>query len=172
MTPTSQQSSGFTRALLRWIGACLVFLAWTLSAPAAAQTTSKMNLSGTTLCADVSGASLDDGAPVIVWTCSGDPNQQWTFSPDGTRYKITVGHSGDCMDIAYADPGEGAPAIQWPCQVPAADNERFTVKQQNNGFAVVAVHSGKCLGATGEPSRRKARLWRSILATAASARPG
>ncbi|WP_051648677.1 RICIN domain-containing protein [Cupriavidus sp. SK-3] len=149
MTPTSQQSSGFTRALLRWIGACLVFLAWTLSAPAAAQTTSKMNLSGTTLCADVSGASLDDGAPVIVWTCSGDPNQQWTFSPDGTRYKITVGHSGDCMDIAYADPGEGAPAIQWPCQVPAADNERFTVKQQNNGFAVVAVHSGKCLGATG-----------------------
>ncbi|MGT2489835.1 RICIN domain-containing protein [Cupriavidus basilensis] len=117
---------------------------------------------------------LDDGAPVIrVWTRSGDPNQQWTFSPDGTRYKITVGHSGDCMDIAYADPGEGAPAIQWPCQVPAADNERFTVKQQNNGFAVVAVHSGKCLGATGgaKPQEGQAVAQRH-LATAASARPG
>ncbi|MGT2491983.1 RICIN domain-containing protein [Cupriavidus basilensis] len=79
-----------------------------------------MSLSGKNLCADVSGASTANGAPVIVWACSGDPNQRWTFTADGTGYKITVGHTGDCLDINNVSTANGAAAIQWPCQVPAA----------------------------------------------------
>ena len=46
-------------------------------------------------CLDVSGVSMDDGAPVIQWTCNGGLNQRWTLQPasDG-YYNLVAGHSG------------------------------------------------------------------------------
>lgn len=31
-------------------------------------------------CLDASGASSADGTPLIIWTCHGGANQQWTLS--------------------------------------------------------------------------------------------
>lgn len=55
------------------------------------------------LCVDVQGASPDDGAPVLLWTCNGQGNQQFTPRPvpdSGGRVQLVAGHSGKCLDVA------------------------------------------------------------------------
>jgi Ricin-type beta-trefoil lectin domain-like len=41
-------------------------------------------------CLDVFGGSTDAAAPVIQWTCHGEPNQQWRLEPaGGGAFRIT-----------------------------------------------------------------------------------
>ena len=53
-----------------------------------AQTAAPVTVSGTNLCADVSGQSTTPGAPVIAWTCWGGANEQWLPSATGARYTL------------------------------------------------------------------------------------
>lgn len=128
--------------LPRWIAACLL-MAWLSFAPAQAQTVSAVKLSGTNFCLDISGAVTTNDAPAIIWTCHGEPNQQWALTPFGTLYQLAAQHSGKCLDVQYASTAVGAPALQWTCSGSA--NQRYTLRQQNGGYALVASHSNLCL---------------------------
>ena len=66
-------------------------------------------------CLDVFGASLDDAAPVIQWTCTGGPNQQWRLEHTaGGAYRLLARHSGKALDVFGAVVDDLAPAIQFP----------------------------------------------------------
>lgn len=150
MNTSAQRFAGFKTA---WVPACIgpVCIAMALSGPAVAQApgavVSSLRLSGTTLCADVTGISQEDAAAVIVWPCNGQANQNWGLRLDGTEYESIAQHSGKCLDIFGISTAPGAPAIQWACHSGA--NQRFTLRQQSTGYAIVPAHSGKCLVAEG-----------------------
>jgi hypothetical protein len=65
---------------------------------------------------DVSGASQQDGAPVIQWWENDNANQQWYFeqTPDG-NYWIVNENSGLCLT---SDLVAGDGVYQWPCNDP------------------------------------------------------
>lgn len=80
------------------------------------------------LCVDVQGASPDDGAPVLLWTCNGQGNQRFTPRPvpdSGGRVQLVAGHSGKCLDVA------GTSVQQYDCH--GADAEP-TLRNQSWQF--------------------------------------
>ena len=80
---------------------------------------------GASRCADVLGSSLDNGAPVVQWDCSGGPNETFQLRPlldptgaDSGYVQIVAAHSGKCLDVTGGATNEGAPVQQWDCQDP------------------------------------------------------
>jgi hypothetical protein len=80
---------------------------------------------GASRCADVLGASVDNGAPVVQWDCNGGPNETFQLRPlldatgaDSGYVQIVAAHSGKCLDVAGGATNEGAPVQQWDCQDP------------------------------------------------------
>ena len=64
----------------------------------------------------MSGASLDNAAPVIQFACHGGENQQWRVENAADGYvRIVSRHSGQCLDVTGASSEAGATVIQWPC---------------------------------------------------------
>ena len=67
---------------------------------------------------DVSGASLEDGAPVIQYTSQDSPNQQWYFKTVGSvngqeeAYQIVNINSGKVLDVSGGSQDAGAPLQQ------------------------------------------------------------
>lgn len=54
-------------------------------------------------CADDSNSSTTDGNPVILYTCTGNPNQQWTLPSDGTIRTL-----GKCLTASGTSAGSWA----------------------------------------------------------------
>jgi Na+-transporting methylmalonyl-CoA/oxaloacetate decarboxylase gamma subunit len=84
--------------------------------------------SGTSRCADVLGASVDDGAPVVQWDCNGGPSQTFQLRPltdttgaDTGYVRIVAAHSGKCLDVTGISADEGAPIQQFTCRDPGAE---------------------------------------------------
>jgi len=100
-------------------------------------------------CLDVFGASLDDAAAVIQWTCTGGPNQQWRLEPvAGGAYRLVARHSGKALDIYGALVEDLTPAIQF--QSNGGDNQLWTLAPASDGYvSIVARHSGKPLDVAG-----------------------
>ncbi|CAB3808877.1 hypothetical protein LMG28614_06900 [Paraburkholderia ultramafica] len=115
------------------------------SAPADAQTSSTLTVTGTTLCADVNAESKTPGASVITWACNGGNNQHWTLTQANGLYQFVNVNSQLCLDISGQSTDPGAPAIQWNCN--GQTNQSYSLIQQGNGFAIVAAHSHLCLAA-------------------------
>jgi uncharacterized protein (DUF1800 family) len=100
-------------------------------------------------CLDVSGVSMDDGAPVIQWTCTGGLNQTWTLQPasDG-YYNLVAGHSGKLLDVSGASTDDGARVIQWPAN--GGQNQQWLPQPVSGGYYTLTVrHSGKALDISG-----------------------
>ena len=100
-------------------------------------------------CLDVSGVSMDDGAPVIQWTCNGGLNQRWTLQPatDG-YYNLVAGHSGKLLDVSGVSTDDGARVIQWPAN--SGQNQQWLPQPLAGGFyTLTARHSGKVLDISG-----------------------
>lgn len=97
------------------------------------------------LCLSVNGASNDDGAGVLQWSCGPEDNQQWNLAAtSGGYYRIRAVNSGKCLSVANASTGNGALVLQWECGLP--DNQQWKLVQKNDGFfALEARHSHKCL---------------------------
>ncbi|MEQ0564504.1 ricin-type beta-trefoil lectin domain protein [Amycolatopsis sp. NEAU-NG30] len=74
-------------------------------------------------CLDASGQGTADGTPVIIWTCSGQANQQWTVNADGT---ITGVQSGRCLDATGQGTANGTRLILWTCNRQA--NQQWTLR--------------------------------------------
>jgi len=79
-------------------------------------------------CADVLGASVDNGAPVVQWDCSGTPNETFQLRPvldptgaDTGYVQIVAAHSGKCLDVTGGATNEGAPVQQWDCHDPTTE---------------------------------------------------
>ena len=66
-------------------------------------------------CLDVSGASTEDGAAIIQWTCHGGANQQWRLEAVGEGYRFVARHSGKCLDVTGWSTDDGTGIIQWQC---------------------------------------------------------
>jgi uncharacterized protein (DUF1800 family) len=100
-------------------------------------------------CLDVTGASMDDGAPVIQWTCNGGLNQRWKLQPasDG-YYNLVASHSGKLLDVAGVSTDDGAQIIQWPAN--GGQNQQWLPKPLGGGYyTLTARHSGKVLDISG-----------------------
>ncbi|MEV4560827.1 ricin-type beta-trefoil lectin domain protein [Kitasatospora sp. NPDC049285] len=74
-------------------------------------------------CVDASGRKTTAGTPVILYTCSGATNQQWTFQPDGSIVGV---QSGLCLDVTGGNvvAPNGTKLELWPCT--GQDNQRWT----------------------------------------------
>jgi len=100
-------------------------------------------------CLDVYGASTDDAAAIIQWTCTGGPNQQWRLErvPSGA-YRLVARHSGKVLDVYGALIDDLAPAIQYPGH--GGDNQLWTLEPVSGGYVrIIARHSSKALDVSG-----------------------
>jgi hypothetical protein len=68
---------------------------------------------------DVSGASMELGAPVILWPWHGGSNQRFKLleaprpSIEAWGYSLKAEHSGLVLDVFGASDEPGAPVVQW-----------------------------------------------------------
>jgi hypothetical protein len=96
-------------------------------------------------CLDVNGASLDNGTPLIQWSCHDGDNQLWSVAPGIDGYvQIISRNSGKCLDVNGGSVDDGAAVIQWSCHGGA--NQQWLIERLDSGFMrITARHSGKCL---------------------------
>ena len=100
-------------------------------------------------CLDVPEWSLNDGMPVVQWTCNGGDNQTWRLEPTSGGYsRLIAQHSGKCLDVSGASTDDRAEIIQWQCH--GGENQQWRVEAVTGGYQLVARHSGKCLDVRGE----------------------
>ena len=100
-------------------------------------------------CLDVPEWSVNDGIPVVQWTCNGGDNQTWRVEPVSEGYsRVIARHSGKCLDVSGASTDDGAAIIQWQCH--GGENQQWRVEAVTGGFQLVARNSGKCLDVSGE----------------------
>jgi len=103
-------------------------------------------------CVDVYGASADNGAAVIQWSCHYGDNQTWRFEWQGNgMYQIVAQHSGKCLDLNLNSPGRGYNngdrIIQWDCH--GGQNQKWYVVAVGDGYQIRSAFSRKCLDVSG-----------------------
>jgi uncharacterized protein (DUF1800 family) len=100
-------------------------------------------------CLDVSGASVEDSAPVIQWTCHGGANQQWIVESVGDGYyRLVARQSGKALDVSAASQDDSAALIQYTPHDGA--NQQWAVESVAEGYSrLIARHSGKALDVSG-----------------------
>jgi hypothetical protein len=100
-------------------------------------------------CLDVPEWSLNNGTPLIQWTCNGGDNQTWSLetAPDGYS-RLVARHSGKCLDVSGESTEDRADIIQWQCHGGA--NQQWQVEVVPGGYQLVARHSGKCVDVRGQ----------------------
>ncbi|CCK26021.1 hypothetical protein BN159_1642 [Streptomyces davaonensis JCM 4913] len=99
--------------------------------------------------ADVSGASVADGAGLIQWRDTGGANQQWTFQSTADGYHtITCVRSGKVLDVAGSSTADGARVVQTTAD--GRTSQQWRVRPLSGGaFVVVNRNSGKVLDVSG-----------------------
>ncbi|MFJ9828917.1 RICIN domain-containing protein [Streptomyces sp. NPDC101160] len=67
-------------------------------------------------CLEVADWSLDNGAAVRQWGCTGGANQVWKISKVDAYYsQIINANSGKCLEAADWGTGNGTQVRQWAC---------------------------------------------------------
>jgi Ricin-type beta-trefoil lectin domain-like len=100
---------------------------------------------------DVTGASLEDAAPLIQFPFHGGPNQRFRFEKTGEpgTFRIVAQHSNKVLDIAGASLNDGAQLVQFTPKDTVS--QRFVLEQQkgelSDYFLIRSKHSGKPIGA-------------------------
>ncbi|GAA5045875.1 hypothetical protein HNP84_002539 [Thermocatellispora tengchongensis] len=109
-------------------------------------------------CLDIAGASTDNAARAIQFTCSGSSNQRWALIPtkDGF-YHIVARHSGQCLEVARRSTDNGARVQQWPCS--SAPHHQWRRVDLHNGYSkFVNRNSHKCLDVNGASQANGTRV--------------
>ncbi|MBO4273163.1 RICIN domain-containing protein [Microbispora triticiradicis] len=105
---------------------------------------------------DISGASLDNGAPLVQWSGHRPTiglNQRFTLDhAGGPGYRLIAAHSGKVLDVAGASLQNGAPIVQWDWH--GGPNQRFRISRARDEsdiyyIRITAVHSGKSFDVLG-----------------------
>jgi uncharacterized protein (DUF1800 family) len=119
-------------------------------------------------CLDVSGASLNAGAPVIQSDCGTALNQQWSFeSVAGGDYRITVRHSADVLGVSGASLADGAPVVQSTPN--GGQDQLWSLERHADGYCRIVVrHSGKALDVSGASQTSGASVVQSTPGTGES----
>ncbi len=103
-------------------------------------------------CLDINGSSLDDGAYLLQWDCTGVANQIFTMVPvSGEWYKIVVAHSNKCLDVDTSEGNDhnGAHVRQMTCNGEA--NQQFKLEDAGDGYVKIkAKHSELVLDVSGK----------------------
>ncbi|MCF7984592.1 MAG: RICIN domain-containing protein [Thiohalocapsa sp.] len=96
-------------------------------------------------CADVDSASMQDGASVLQWTCTGGDHQRWVFEPAGAGYyTVTSVNSGLCLAVAGASQANAAKVVQSICN--GSHSQQITYDNGEMRFR----HSGQCMDVSGQ----------------------
>jgi hypothetical protein len=69
-------------------------------------------------CLDVQGASKENNAPVIQYTCQGGANQRFFARKQRNGFQIVSVNSGKCLDVSNGsvlEPAEGKQLVQYQC---------------------------------------------------------
>ncbi|MFG1812050.1 endo-1,4-beta-xylanase, partial [Streptomyces sp. NPDC049040] len=105
---------------------------------------------GSGRCVDVPNSTTTDGTQVQLWDCSGNSNQQWTYTSDSELRVL----GSKCLDAAGT--GTGVKVQIYTCW--GADNQKWRI---NSDGTIVGVQSGLCLDATGAATANgtKIQLW-------------
>ena len=91
---------------------------------------------GSGRCLDVPNSSTTDGTQLQLWDCSGNSNQQWTYTSD-SELKVL----GDkCLDAAGTS--NAVKAQIYTCS--GGDNQKWHI---NSDGTITGVQSGLCLDA-------------------------
>lgn len=89
-------------------------------------------------CLDVDGASDENGAPIIQFTCHFGPNQRWTSQHIGRGVILRAVHSGKCLDARNpnfpAPPRSDAPLQQFACISHESDRNAVNQIFELGGF--------------------------------------
>ena len=79
---------------------------------------SKFGLGGK--CLNVAGGGDANGTQIILYHCSGTPNERW--HREGRQI---VGIGGKCLNVQGGGDADGTPIILWPCANAANDRWRI-----------------------------------------------
>src|SRR5690606_3466589 len=91
---------------------------------------------GSGRCLDVAGVSQANGAPVQIWDCHGQSNQQWTATAAG---ELRV-YGSKCLDVNNNGTADGTSVIIWDCN--GQDNQKWRFNQDGS---ITAAGAGRCL---------------------------
>ncbi|MGW4028707.1 RICIN domain-containing protein [Streptomyces sp. NPDC004838] len=98
--------------------------------------------------ANVRGAAVEDGVPIIQYPWSGATNERWEAdSALGGYYRFKSVSSGKCLNVSGGGTANGAQVIQYTCG--SDDNELWKFVPKGIGYQVVVKSSGKCLNVSG-----------------------
>lgn len=100
--------------------------------------------------ADISGASADDEAELILWRTSDVSNQKFSLKqlPDGS-HMIAAVHSGKALDVFGEVQYDGGKVMQYPYHG-GGNQQWFVVPACRDGYVrLVCKHSGRCLDVSG-----------------------
>jgi len=93
-------------------------------------------------CVDDSGSGTADGNPTLVYSCTGNPNQQWTIGTDGTIRTLDK-----CLTAQNAGTTAGTAVVLSTCSSsPSSAGQTWNYKSNGN---LVNGNSGLCLDAYG-----------------------
>jgi hypothetical protein len=100
---------------------------------------------------DVSGISMDDRAPLILWDYLGGGNQQWKPVQNADGYtQFLARHSGKAIDLLDFNPNEGAVIAQYPVNTSTAQQwrveERTCVFSPTACYKISSRNGGKVIG--------------------------
>jgi hypothetical protein len=102
------------------------------------EATKTLSVYGGTKCLQATGTARGSG--LVIWDCTGAPNQQWTMNADRT---ITGVQSGLVLDVDSGYTADGTKLQLW---TKSSDlrNQQWTRPSQQ-GHALHALAAGKCL---------------------------
>lgn len=86
-------------------------------------------------CLDNSGGSTANGNPIVLSTCNGSAEQQWTLPGDST-----IRNQGHCLAVQHAGLTSMTPVWLYAC-----DGGPAQLWQANSNQTLVNPHSGLCL---------------------------
>ena len=109
------------------------------------------------MCLDDPGDSAVNGTRVQLWSCLGNPNQQWTAVTVDGSFTEYVNANGLCLDNAGNAAADGSRVQVWACNGDAAQHWYGPSPQSSTippAYPVQASQqSGFCLDNTGGNSR-------------------
>ena len=97
---------------------------------------------------DVAGASVEDGANVIIWKGNGGYNQRFRFTYSNGYYTIKCVKSGKLVDVEGCTKADGGNVLQWRSNKGA--NQQWAISvDASNRLSFKNRNSGKLLDVAG-----------------------
>ncbi|RMH23063.1 MAG: hypothetical protein D6696_01675 [Acidobacteria bacterium] len=106
------------------------------------------------VCLDVLGASAADGTPVVIFGCTGNANQTWTFELVGDRLRLR-GLGDKCLRPGPVGASGFIELVIGTCDDGAALWDLAATESAAPAFALAHVDTGQCLDVLGSSTADK-----------------